>query len=325
MQCFKNVLVGVDLSRCRRLDVTELTPDALEVIDHGIWLAQPNGSELLFFTALNIPEEALHHLEEDRRTHVRRTVEELANKVLAELVRRAEGQGVAATSRLVLGRGWQEIIRQVLRGGHDLVVIGTRNRTGLRRLLFGSTSLKLLRRCPCPVLVVKAGHGSRPLRTLIATDLKPAAESAMRLGLCLGKLLGGPVHILHVVEYPLDTLWGSLEADAHTVAYHRRVRETAARTLQEQLERAGHQAGDPGVQLHLSEGVGGVPDVAIQEFIAAHHIDLLVMGTIARTGLMWITFGNTAERLLPEVDCSLLAVKPPDFQSSVTSDDKVTR
>jgi universal stress protein E len=320
MQCFKNILVGVDLSQCRRLDISELGPGAREVIAHAVWLAKRSGAELLFFSALNVSEDALHHLEEDRRTHVKRTVEEMANKVLAELVHRAGEEGVAATSRLVLGKGWLEIIRQVQRGGHDLVIIGTRNRTGLRRLLFGSTSLKLLRRCPCPVLVVKAGHGSRPLKTLIATDLNPVSETAMRLGLALGGLIGGPVHVLHVVEYPLDSLWGSIDADPDTVAYHSRVREAAARTLQEQLQRAGYRPGDPDVQVHFSEGVGGVPDVAIQEFIAEHRIDLLVMGTIARGGIVGITIGNTAERLLPEVDCSLLAVKPPDFQSHVKLD-----
>jgi universal stress protein E len=320
MQCFKNILVGVDLTNLPRLDISELSRHACEVVDHAIWLARRNAAELLFFSALPLSEDALHHLAEDKRTHVKRTVEELANKLLAELVRRAAQEGVAAQSRLVLGKGWLEIIKQVLRGRHDLTVIGTRNRTGLRRLLFGSTSLKLLRRCPCPVLVVKPGHGSRPLNTLIATDLKPASETALRLGVGLGKLLGGQVHVLHVVEYPLDSLWGMIDTDPDTATYHSRVRQSAGRALQEQLQRVGYQAGDANVPVHLAEGVGGVPDTAIQEFIERYQIDLLVMGTIARGGIVGITIGNTAERLLPEVDCSLLAVKPPDFESPVKLD-----
>jgi universal stress protein E len=320
MQCFKNILVGVDLNQLPRLDVSELSRHAQEVVQHAIWLAGRSGAELLFFSALNVSEEALHHLAEEKRTHVKRTVEELANKVLEELVRQAGVEGVAAKSRLVLGKGWLEIIKQVLRGQHDLVVVGTRNRTGLRRLLFGSASLKVLRRCPCPVLVVKPGHGSRPLNTLVASDLKPVSETAMRLGLGLGKLIGGKVHVLHVVEYPLDSLWGSVDTERDTVDYHRRGRDTAVRTLQEQMERAGYRPRDPGVQIHLAEGVAGVPDTAIQQFIEAHQIDLLVMGTIGRGGILGIMIGNTAERLLPEVDCSLLAVKPPDFQSPVKLD-----
>src|SRR5262249_31502099 len=149
MQCFKHILVGVDLTRCRRLDVSEIAADAREVIDHAVWLAKVNGARLLFFAALNVSPDALRQLQEEEHSHARRTVEELANRALAALVSQAEQQGVQARSQLVLGTAWLEIIRQVLRGGHDLIVVGTRDRSGLRRMLFGSKSGKLLRRWPC--------------------------------------------------------------------------------------------------------------------------------------------------------------------------------
>src|SRR5262249_12566786 len=103
MQCFQNILVGVDLTRSRRLDVSEIAGDAREVINHALWLAKLNGARLLFFAALNISQDALHHLQEEEHSHVKRTVEELANRVLAELVARAGQQGVEARSQLVLG------------------------------------------------------------------------------------------------------------------------------------------------------------------------------------------------------------------------------
>jgi universal stress protein E len=318
MQCFKNILVGIDLTRGRRFDVSEIAADAREVINHAIWLAKVNGAKLLFFAALNISQDALHHLQEEEHSHVRRTVEELANRVLAELVAQAGQQGVEARSQLVLGSAWLEIIRQVLRGRHDLLVVGTRDRSGLRRMLFGSTATKLLRRCPCPVWVVKPGHGGRPLNTLIATTLRPEA-SALRMGVAVGSQMRQPVHVLHVVEYALDQLWGTAYPDRDTTEYHRKVRADAEEAMQERLQELNPEAAGVNVQVHLAEGIG-VPDVAIQQFIAEHHIDLLVMGTIGRGGMEGILIGNTAERLLPEVDCSVLAVKPPDFISPVKLD-----
>src|SRR6516162_881374 len=86
MQCFQNILVGVDLTRSRRLDVSEIAADAREVINHAIWLAKTNGARLLFFAALNISPDDLHQLQEEEHSHVKRTVEELANRVLADLV-----------------------------------------------------------------------------------------------------------------------------------------------------------------------------------------------------------------------------------------------
>ena len=63
-------------------------------------------------------------------------------------------------------------------------------------------------------------------------------------------------------------------------------------------------------EVHLSDDL---PDVAISRAIEENKIDLVVMGTIARGGLKQLLVGNTAERILPELSCSVLAVKPDDF------------
>jgi hypothetical protein len=44
------------------------------------------------------------------------------------------------------------------------------------------------------------------------------------------------------------------------------------------------------------------------------------MGTIARTGIPGVFVGNTAEKLLPHLPCSVLAIKPASFKSPVTLD-----
>jgi universal stress protein E len=49
-----------------------------------------------------------------------------------------------------------------------------------------------------------------------------------------------------------------------------------------------------------------------------HSIDLLIMGTIGRSGIPGVVTGNTAERMLPLVQCSLLAIKPDDFVCPVS-------
>jgi universal stress protein E len=51
------------------------------------------------------------------------------------------------------------------------------------------------------------------------------------------------------------------------------------------------------------------------ELIAKARINLLVMGTIARTGLPGVLIGNTAEKVLDSVHCSVVAIKPAGFVS----------
>ena len=59
----------------------------------------------------------------------------------------------------------------------------------------------------------------------------------------------------------------------------------------------------------------GEPADVIAEFAKAHRVDLIVMGTVARTGIPGLLIGNTAETILQRVDCSVLAVKPDGFVS----------
>jgi nucleotide-binding universal stress UspA family protein len=47
-------------------------------------------------------------------------------------------------------------------------------------------------------------------------------------------------------------------------------------------------------------------------------VDLVVMGTVARTGIAGFFMGNTAESILTQLDCSVLTIKPPEFISPVT-------
>jgi nucleotide-binding universal stress UspA family protein len=50
------------------------------------------------------------------------------------------------------------------------------------------------------------------------------------------------------------------------------------------------------------------------------QVDLIVMGTVSRSGLPGFLIGNSAEKVLPLVDCSLLTVKPEGFVSPVKAD-----
>lgn len=61
----------------------------------------------------------------------------------------------------------------------------------------------------------------------------------------------------------------------------------------------------------------GDPEDVIPELVVAEGIDLVVMGTVARTGVVGLLIGNTAERLLRRLPCSVLVVKPDGFRSPV--------
>jgi nucleotide-binding universal stress UspA family protein len=67
---------------------------------------------------------------------------------------------------------------------------------------------------------------------------------------------------------------------------------------------------------HLVQG--SAPE-AVMDLMKKKRINLLVMGTVARTGIAGLLVGNTAEQLIDDVRCSVVAVKPPGFISPVAA------
>jgi len=61
--------------------------------------------------------------------------------------------------------------------------------------------------------------------------------------------------------------------------------------------------------------------IEIPALVKRIDADLVVMGTVARTGVPGFIMGNTAETILNQIDCSVFAIKPPGFETPVTMDD----
>jgi universal stress protein E len=316
MSLFRSILAGVDLTQYDAA-TCQPSPVAAQVVRQALWLAAKTSARLTFFSALDLTLETLPQIEQTDFHYLTSTAKSTAAKILRSLVQQAQTNGIDAVDKVALGSGWLELVREVLRDRHDLLLIGTRDRHGLERMLFGSTAVKVVRRCPCPVWVAKPDGQSSPLKILVASGLDPVAEEGLRLAAELARAAPAEIHLLHAVDFPLDRHWTTGLPDAKEQAYRRRVREHAVKELEGQIDRAGARSLSPPVQMHLVDEGGVLPDEEILKFIQENNIDLLVMGTIARGGMAGVMIGNTAERLLPEISCSLLAVKPKGFVSPV--------
>jgi universal stress protein E len=88
--------------------------------------------------------------------------------------------------------------------------------------------------------------------------------------------------------------------------------ETSRRTEDESLSSflAPYTERLTGVDVEL---VRGEPEDAVARFVESHGVDVVVMGTVAQTGIAGLVMGNTAERVLQRLRGSVFAVKPPDF------------
>ena len=314
MQSFRRILVGVDLSHGDRFVSSDLNAPTEEAVHRALWLASHVSGEITFFVALELSAQA----EELLREHVagdEPTVDDDAHAVLGQLVARAEREGVTARAKVVHGRAWEELIRESVRERHDLLIVGTRNLGVVSRALFGSTGMKLLRYSPVPVWVTRPDPDWSDLKVLVATDFSDVAQHALDVAVRMGQLVDIKLSVVHALEPALDTRVLRRSFTPEEVEARRRAaREESERALHEQLARTDYRTLKFGVQPLVIEGRA---ERVLLDFIEQQGIDLVVMGTIARGGLQGLFVGNTAERLLPQIPCSILAVKPEGFVTPV--------
>lgn len=316
MQNFQSIVAGIDLSQLVRAGAAAFHPPVEQAIREAIWVARHSKAPLTFFAAIDVPSHDVY-LSGDDLDRFSDRLHDSAARILNELVDRAASHGVSATSKLATGSGWRELIREVLRKQHDLVVVGARNKGSVERFLFGSTTMKLLHNCPCPVWVTQPEPRDYPKNILATSDFSAVSDDVIRLAAAIAGAAGAKLHLLHAVDCPLDRLWGPALIDFNTQVYHQKMIAQAKEQLAAQAARVLPAPSGLEFELHVTERVI-VADMAISEFIKKHHIDLLAIGTMARGGIPGVFIGNTAERLLTTVHCSLLAVKPADFECPIS-------
>ncbi len=216
------------------------------------------------------------------------------------------------------------IIQYVIKHAHDLLIKQAEpasNHSGFKAL-----DMELLRNCPCPLFMVRPPkHSVQEIRIAVAVDPRDEDSVGKELSLNLLKFASFLTHyysgqldivscwFFRLEEYLRDSIWitvSSSELD-QMVFNEKHQHEKALQAI----IKASHIS-EP-YRIHLEKGL---PEETIPSFVEHHEIDILVMGTVARTGLSGFIIGNTAENILQKINCSLLALKPQGFISPVKPD-----
>lgn len=220
------------------------------------------------------------------------------------------------------GKPFIEIIRHAVTHECDLVVVGEPAAEAATTSGISSGVIQLLRKCPVPVWVARPTR-ARKLRILALVD--PDSSDPVREGLndlvvdlatSIARRRGGELHVAHAWEMiGEDTLRSSSFVSVPDIEVDLMVAAEADERRSQLDKLAGkHGVVEMGGRTHL---VHGAPTVVLPDLARKLNTNLIVMGTVARTGLSGFIMGNTAETVLRSVDCSVLAVKPAGFVSPV--------
>jgi nucleotide-binding universal stress UspA family protein len=241
-----------------------------------------------------------------------------------QLVEPFRTRGQAVSVEMLVGRPFVQVIRRVIGHDHDLVV-KTAEAIGHRGFTFGSFDLHLLRKCPEPVWILRERSGASGGAVLAA--IAPSGENTgvdrlnvriLELASSLAVQRGRPLHVVQAWTPPDPVLlrclgWPDPEDPVlgDRLGRQRRRAEARFEALVDPFVRPGRE-----LNPHFVDGAAAD---AIVGMVREHAVDVVVMSTLTRSGVPGLLIGRTAEDVLRQIDCSVLAVKPDGFLSPVAA------
>ncbi|WP_417222384.1 universal stress protein [Amphritea sp.] len=213
----------------------------------------------------------------------------------------------------------EAVVQKILRFGPDIVLHPVKQHSRLGHYIFDQADWQLIRECPVPLLLVKqkvwsdGGHVAAAVDPFHECDL-PAALDHMILEWArrMVHALEGDLKVMH----SFSVLPHSVIFDEHLVtdfeSMQHTVRTLHVEALAKLLKPYGLTTDSPAVTLKEKE----TPQ-AILEYVDEAHIDILVVGGVARGMVDRILVGSTIERILDDLKADLMVVKPPGFVSSI--------
>jgi nucleotide-binding universal stress UspA family protein len=295
----RRVLCPIDFSECSR-----------HAVHHALAVAGWYGSSLTVLHVANklptmdVPAGPLTDVERDRLT--------------AEM-RYFVGHIPPEVSACFLVRESSDVRREILAEAQalmsDLIVIGSHGRSGFERLLLGSVTEKVVRKSPCPVMVVPPRaqdapgpgliHGGRP-RILCAVDFSDASLSALEYAMSLAEEADADLSLVHAIEVPPELLEHIPVPDDFDVDQcHAAARASCLERLRALVP--------PSVRTYCQVETVAMEGAAYRQILrlsVEQKTDLIIMGVHGRGAVELLLFGSNTARVIRAATCPVLIVPP---------------
>ncbi len=204
-----------------------------------------------------------------------------------------------------VGHPADEIANMVTEHAIDLVVSATQGRSGLKRIILGSVTGRLMRSLDCPFLIVRDlenNRVSRFKRILVGCDFSEDSNLAFQYGLSLAQEFESELHLVHVMETAdyRDLIKGENGMDVENPE-HEEKREQLRAMLPEESYNWCH----PKLVL-----LAGQPFEEITKYALFNHMDLIVLGIRGHNLIETLLAGSTTDRVSRQSPCPVLSVCP---------------
>jgi nucleotide-binding universal stress UspA family protein len=186
----------------------------------------------------------------------------------------------------------------------DLIIVGSHGQTSAADALLGSVTDSIIRHAHCPVLIVRSGKHTG--RILAGTDFSAPALPALKAAAEEANRVGGKLTVVH----SLDLIWAPLAYPA--MAFGGAPITVSPNQIKELETVATQRLEDSLKQLKVTGDTlvtNGPAGIALIEVASERNADLIVVGTVGRTGLRRALLGSVAETVAKRAPCSVLIVR----------------
>jgi universal stress protein E len=239
---------------------------------------------------------------------------------LEQLVAPIHAEGLTATTEVrSFKRLYEAIIQVALEEDVDMVYKPTRQHTLLQRAIFNSTDWNLIRLCPLPLLLVSDSQPVKGRDVIAAVDLSSEDDEHAELNRLLlsqavmvSRLIQSQVKVVNASPggSGVKTMPGSTDQQSINNGYRSKALEFT------------EKFSIPVEQVIIREGTA---EEVVNEQAASSNAAVIILGTVARSGLAGLFIGNTAERVLEGSNTDVMVVKQADFKSPIQIDPEESR
>lgn len=219
-------------------------------------------------------------------------------------------------------RPFEAIIQEVVAGGHDLLLKMAHQHDKLESVIFTPTDWHLLRKCPCPVWMVKDQPWPEGGKAVVAVNLASEEDYHNSLN---EKLVKETLQLADQVNHTEVHLVGAYPVTPINIAielpeFDPSVYNDAIRGQHLLAMKALRQKFS--IDENMTHVEKGLPEEVIPDLAEHLQAGIVVLGTIGRTGISAAFLGNTAEQVIDHLRCDLLVIKPDQYQTPVELDDE---
>jgi universal stress protein E len=298
----------------RIIAIIDPTKDDQHGLARSIDLAKKSGASITaFMTVYDFSYEMTTMLSGDEREAMRKAVIKDRELWLKDLV--SPYKNIDIETQVVWhNRPYEAIIDAVIEQKFDLVIKSTHQHGALKSVIFTPTDWHLVRKCPAPVLFVKEMAWPASGNILAAVNAVSENEQHMALNKRIIKdaqflcdIANAELNLVNA--YPATPINIAIEIPEFNPGLYN---ESVKKHHHESTNALANEFNLTTEQCFIEEGL---PEDVIPDVAKRLKSELVVIGTVGRTGLSAALVGNTAEHVIDSLDCDVLALKPDGYIS----------